>query len=122
LPSRVGRDPCSIADRWDLDLTLADRLVRLDSAMEAAFEDTFGWPGLFIISGQRSAALNRAVGGAADSRHLACPSLAVDLRVGTVEGIESPEIWAILGGQWRIMGGRWGGTFREPDLNHFDLG
>jgi len=79
-------------------------------------------PPLFIISGHRSPAHNADVGGAAGSLHTACPSLAADLRMGNVAGLDSDEAWAILGGKWRLMGGRWGGQFRDPDPNHFDLG
>jgi len=119
LPENVGGDACRLADRWQLDPRLADRLVEL-SAWWASQEVRL--PPLFIISGHRSARKNREVGGAQDSRHLACPSLAADLRMGQVAGLDSPEAWAILGGRWRLMGGRWGGTFTTPDNNHFDLG
>ncbi len=119
LPSRVGRDACALADRWLLDPRLADMVVRLSEWWEA---QEIPLPSLFVISGQRSQAHNREVGGSPDSRHLQCPSLAVDLRMGRVAGISSAEAWAILGGQWRLMGGRWGGTFSTPDVNHFDLG
>lgn len=120
MPSRVGRDACAIAVRWTLDLTLAGMVVRLED--QASREFGRYWPGLYIISGYRSPAHNADDGGAPDSFHLRCPSLAVDLRVGHVAGLDSDGVWAILGGMWRLMGGRWGGQFREPDPNHFDLG
>jgi len=120
LPSRVGGDPCQLADRWLLDDGLADMLVRLEH--QAAREMGRYWPGLFIISGYRSPRHNADVGGAPNSFHTACPSLAADLRVGRVAGLGSDEVWAILGGMWRLMGGKWGGTFRTPDPNHFDIG
>jgi len=119
LPSHVGNDPCTLEDRWTLDGTLAGMVVRL----EEQASESFGryWPGLYVISGYRSPTHNADVGGAPDSAHTACPSLAVDLRVGSVAGLDSNEIWAILGGMWRLMGGRWGGTFSTPDPNHFDI-
>lgn len=95
-------------------------LVRL--GQQASREFGQYWPGLYIISGYRSPAHNADVGGAPRSFHTACPSLAADLRVGSVPGLDSNEIWAILGGMWRLMGGKWGGTFSTPDPNHFDIG
>ncbi len=120
LPSPIGSDACRLAERWGLSNTLAGMLVRLEG--QAA--ERFGryWPGMFIISGFRSQRTNREVGGAVDSLHPRCPAIAADLRVGNVAGLDSPEVWAILGGMWRLMGGRWGGQFLEPDPNHFDLG
>ncbi len=124
LPTRVDRGACAISELFALSPRLAQMLEGLDRWAQQKFRvGTMNvWPGLYIISGQRSAATNEAVGGAPNSRHLSCPSDAVDLRVGTVIGLESNEIWAILGGKWRLMGGRWGGEFSTPDPNHFDLG
>jgi len=121
LPSRVGADRCALADRWGLDDRLASMLVALDEWWQTAMAP-FPTPALYIISGQRTPAHNRDVGGSPNSRHLACPSLAADLRVGRIQGIGPAEIWQIIGGKWRLLGGRWGGTFSTPDLNHFDLG
>jgi len=80
------------------------------------------FPPLFIVSGYRTVEHNRAIKGAPDSRHTHCPATGADLRVGQVAGLDSDELWAILGGWWRLHGGRWGGTFSDPDPNHFDLG
>jgi len=109
---------------------MADMLVSLDEwafrSFKCGFRPGSCWPGLQIVSGYRNEKLNREVGGAPDSYHLRCPSLAADLRFGNIEGLEhSPSaegVWAILGGRWRWMGGRWGGQFIDPDPNHFDLG
>lgn len=79
------------------------------------------WPGLYIISGYRTPEHNRSIGGAPNSFHTACPSLAVDLRIGPTPGIDTFDIWAMLGGMWKLMGGRWGGDFTPIDPNHFDL-
>lgn len=116
----MGRDACRLANRWTLDLGLANMLVRLEE--QASREFGRYWPGLFIISGYRTPAHNADVGGAPNSFHTRCPSLAADLRVGSVAGRlpGDHEIWAILGGIWRLMGGKWGGTFGDP--NHFDIG
>jgi len=88
------------------------------------------WPGLWIISGNRSpkdqARVNPAL---PNSLHVRCPSLAADLRVGQIAAsITTPAIWRFLGDLWRAMGGRWGGDFKDRlgqpthDDNHFDLG
>jgi len=95
-------------------------LVRLEQ--QAAQEFGRFWPGLWIISGYRTPAHNADVGGVPGSFHTACPSLAVDLRVGNVAGLNSDEVWSIIGGMWRLMGGKWGGSFSVPDPNHFDIG
>ncbi len=126
-PRRIEDDPCELARRWLLDATLAEMLVRLDRMARERFAATgIGWPGLWIISGFRSkedqARLNPS---APQSLHTRCPSLAVDLRLGSSFEGRLPgddSIWQILGGMWQFMGGRWGGSFRDPDLNHFDLG
>jgi len=124
LPEHVGSDACRLAQRWGLDIGLANRLVQLEEWAHQQFEvmGVSVWPGIRIISGQRSAEKNAAVGGVPNSFHVRCPSLAADLRVGNVAGLESPEVMAILGGRWRLSGGRWGGTFRDPSPSHFDIG
>ena len=128
LPGRVGSDPCRLAQRWFLDSRLATLLVDMDAWAAAEFRGF--WPGLTIISGPRTEGENRDAGGSPNSFHLRCPSLAADLRVGSMAGLDGGEIWAILGGWWRLNGGRWGGTFKwegsplpnPEEWNHFDLG
>jgi hypothetical protein len=112
-------------------------LVQLVSWSEDLFKrtpDVFGigmrWPPIYIISGSRSADVNRASGGARDSRHLDCPATAADLRLGAAPGMGTEPMWALLGGKWKLMGGRWGGDFNwsgsprpnPKEWNHFDLG
>ena len=87
------------------------------------------WPGLWIVSGHRTAKDQARVNPAVpNSLHVRCPSLAVDLRVGQVAGVATPEVWRALGDVWKAMGGRWGGDFKDRlgqpthDDNHFDLG
>lgn len=82
------------------------------------------WPGLWIISGYRDEETQTKVNPTVTkSCHRQCPSLAADLRLGTVEGIPPTELWAILGGMWKLKtGGRWGGDFDPYDPNHFDFG
>ena len=84
------------------------------------------WPGIYIISGQRSRARQAEVNPATpDSDHTACPSLAADVRVGSVPTGYGPNAaldW--LGARWIQVGGKWGGTFLnpasgQPDRNHF---
>jgi len=127
LPLNVDRDPCDLARRGKLDLGLARSLVDLDrwAREEFAAAAIPAWPGLRLISGHRSARQNRDVDGAENSLHLACPSLAVDLRVGNVSALLPGEepIWQWLGARWKITtAGRWGGDFSTHDINHFDLG
>jgi uncharacterized protein YcbK (DUF882 family) len=124
LPERIGNDDCGLARRWILNLGLASMLVRLNGMAEERFASTgIRWPGLSIISGYRSRADQARINpDAPDSLHTRCPSLAVDLRVGAVRGVEAPEVWQVLGSMWELLGGRWGGRFRDQDLNHFDLG
>jgi len=86
----------------------------------------FRWPGLFVISGHRSEALQAQLNSPAEnSLHTLRPSLAADLRVGDLPASTTPwEIWAALGNWWKhhVNGGRWGGDFSTPDPNHFDTG
>jgi len=96
-------------------------VVRLEEQARKEFR-RIGWPGIYIVSGYRTEAHNADVGGAPDSFHLRCPSLAADLRVGSVAGLPQDELQAIIGGMWRRMGGRWGGTFNNPSVRHFDIG
>jgi len=95
----------------------------------------FRWPGIRIISGQRSENLQAALNPSApNSLHLRCPSLAADLQVGGVDlsAFSGPDMmWDWLGARWKQMGGRWGGDFspgkgidgvNRREQNHFDLG
>jgi len=132
LPERVGSDPCRLEERWGLSPRLADMLVQMERFAKEAFAvpGRSFWPGLRIISGHRSLEQNLAAGGVSDSLHLLCPSLAADLRVGAVEGVESGNVWAILGGWWKLRGGTWGGDFQwrgsplpnPMEWNHFAVG
>jgi len=127
LPSRVPNDPSGWSGYWGLDCELEQKLSQMQqwwtsirTGISVRGFRTF--PPFFIISGFRTEQHNREIGGAPNSRHIQCPSTAADLRVGNISGVESDEIWAMLGGWWRLHGGRWGGTFSTPDPNHFDLG
>ena len=99
-------------------------LVALDrrAAQELSAEG-FRWPGLSIVSGYRSQALQAVINPLAPkSLHTRCPSLAADLRVGDMPAsLTPPALWAKLGRIWSSLGGRWGGFFSPPDPNHFDL-
>ena len=124
LPEAVGTDDCLLANRWILDPVVAKMIVGLDSWARVEMEKVnLPWPGLWIISGHRSQALQEEVNPEApNSMHTRCPSLAVDLRVGNVSAsITTAAIWSWLGAQWIVMGGRWGGMFNPPDFNHFDF-
>lgn len=99
-------------------------LVELDAQATRQFSaQGFRWPGLFVISGYRSPALQLDVNPLApNSLHTRCPSLAADLRVGDLPASLTPRnFWSLLGEAWERLGGRWGGRFTPEDLNHFDL-
>lgn len=122
LPERV-RPGCDTARRWKLDATLWQMVLSLDAWASSEFEKVrIHYPGLWLISGQRSPRENVRAGGVEGSRHKRCPATAVDLRFGSVEGVSSPAISGWLGAKWMLLGGRWGGTFSDPSPNHFDLG
>jgi len=131
--SKVSDDACVLQRRWLLDPTLVRMLQALDRwAFERFAREGIRWPGLRIISGHRSEESQANINpDAPDSLHRRCPSLAVDLRVGSVEGLSSDAEWELLGGRWKAMGGRWGGDFspgkditgvNRAEQNHFDLG
>jgi len=119
-----GSDACSLSRRWILDPGLADMLLRLESRAAAIFSaEGLRWPGIFVISGHRSAVTQARVNPTVpQSLHTQCPSLAVDLRVGnTPASTTAQEVWGFLGTLWKALGGRWGGDFRpDPDFNHFE--
>lgn len=103
----------------------------MDRVASARFTTAgFRWPGLWIISGNRSPSDQARVNPSLkNSLHVRCPSLAADLRVGQVAASITPDdVWRFLGSVWRGMGGRWGGDFKDSlgqlthDDNHFDLG
>lgn len=76
---------------------------------------------LVIISGRRSAAVNREVGGAERSLHLY--GYAFDVQVLGYRREQVPLWWWRAAGEfWERMGGRWGGRFSTVDVNHFDAG
>ena len=128
-PEEIGGDACDLQRRWLLDARLARNLVSLAAFVEKEFASAgLRGPGLWIISGYRSeseqAQLNPSLPA---SLHRRCPSLAVDLRLGTTAAtVTSPEVWRIIGGKWKLISwGRWGGDFKDQsrfELNHFDLG
>lgn len=124
LPERVGTEACSLSRRWEIDPTLAAMLVALDGEAAQAFSSPgVRWPGLSIISGYRPPTVQSRVNPSApNSLHTFCPALAADLRVGDQPASRTdPTVWAWLGRRWAVLGGRWGGTFHEPDFNHFDV-
>ena len=123
MPSeRVERDACGISRRWAVDIGLAEMVVDLGVlAVERFSSQGLRFPGLFVISGYRSRALQAQINpDVADSLHSRCPALAVDLRVGDFPASTTPaSIWGVLGRIWKELGGSWGGDFSPPDLNHF---
>jgi len=125
LAELIKDDACSLARRWVLDRKLAEMLVALNRWATEQFKDSrYGWPGLSIVSGRRSPEYQLEINpDAPNSLHTRCPSMAADLRVGTINAaLPSTAIWQWLGVRWKVMGGRWGGYFSIKDENHFDLG
>ena len=129
MAAKVGNDARRLACRWVLDATLAQALVNMDRY----FADQFAaagihWPGIWITSGYRSQARQAEVNPAApDSLHTRCPSVAVDVRVGSIPGISgtqgADQLLRMMGGYWKAQGYRWGGDFvNNYDPIHFDLG
>ncbi len=117
-------DDCGLSRRWRIHPLLARNLGTLDRRAADVFSaEGLRWPGVFVISGYRSAARQAAINPSApQSLHTRCPALAVDLRVGDFPASTTPlDLWAVLGTIWKTLGGRWGGDFRPIDPNHFDL-
>ena len=107
-----------------MDPRLAELLVVLERrAAEIFSSQGLRWPGLWIISGYRSARLQASINpDVPDSLHTRCPSLAADLRVGNLAASVTPDFWPFVGQIWKGLGGRWGGDFKPtPDVNHFAL-
>ena len=99
-------------------------LVALDDVWERKFSaEGLRWPGLYIISGYRTATEQSEVNPSnPNSLHRRCPSLAADLRVGDQPAsITDPSIWSAIGRDWNLIGGTWGGDFLPPDWNHFSF-
>jgi hypothetical protein len=129
-------EACRLAGRWTLDPALAQMLVSMVGNLSvrfapARFRGISIAPTVLIISGYRTeshqAGLNPSV---TRSCHVQCPSLAVDLRLGTTPGLIGDEVYSIYGVYWQTLGGRWGGNFSHagPEMInpaekfHFDLG
>lgn len=108
----VDPTPSKVAS---LDRRFRQRVVPFVNWVRAA-----GVP-LVVISGYRTVAQNRHVGGAPRSRHLM--GRAVDVQVLGYTRDQIPAVWwASLGRVGEAFGLRWGGRFRAPDPNHFDAG
>lgn len=129
-------EACRLQTRWLLDSRLAEMLVAMVGNLAARFaaprfRGISIAPKVLIISGYRSQARQAGINPSVTrSCHVACPSMAVDLRLGTMPGLIGDEIYSIYGVYWQILGGRWGGNFSHsgPELInpaekfHFDLG
>lgn len=120
--SVAADDACSISRRWRIAPGLADMLVALEARARDIFSaEGLRWPGVWIISGFRSATLQARVNPSAPrSLHTLCPAMAVDLRVGDLPASTTREFWPFLGTLWKAMGGRWFGDRDPAELNHFE--
>jgi hypothetical protein len=129
-------EACRVADWWTLDATLAQMLVAMVGDLSARFaaprfRGLSIAPKVVIFSGYRSQSYQAEINPAVTrSCHVQCPSMAVDLRLGTMPGLIGDEVYSIYGVYWQTLGGRWGGNFSHagPELInpaekfHFDLG
>jgi len=129
ISSPVGNDANRLACRWILDPVLAQGLIDMDRYFANQFATAgIRWPGIWITSGYRSKARQAEVNpNAPDSLHTRCPSLAADVRVGSIPGISgtqgAEQLLRMMGGYWKLRGHRWGGDFQDNyDPIHFDLG
>ena len=125
---RVSTASCAeLVRRWTIHPRVAAMLLAADRRIAEQFSaEGAHWPGIWVISGFRKApvtpSLNPTEAPATQSRHLACPSLAVDVRVGNAPASTTdPGAWAVVGTAWEALGGRWGGRFNPPDWNHLDI-
>lgn len=120
----ANADACGLVRRWRIHPTVARMLVDVEEELTRDFSaQGLRWPGLTIISGFRSRSRQLEINpDVPTSLHTKCPALAVDLRVGSVPASATPfELWSVVGQAWKKRGGTWGGTFRDPDPNHFSL-
>jgi len=112
-----------LSRRWGISTGLACHLVLVAAlAKGLAAAEGFRWPGLYIISGYRTAAQQREVNPSFPaSKHTRCPALAADLRIGDYPASVTPvEIWAFVGRLWRDTGGIWRGDTIDDERNHFE--
>ena len=116
---RVSADSArGLARRWLLDPCLAEAVVLAEEILQRATSTGVCWPGLFVISGHRTAAEQTRVNPTQpNSLHRRCPSLAVDLRVGDIAASLTPlPIWQEVAFVFESLGVLWGGP---TDQNHF---
>ena len=110
----------SFVDPTPTKLAGLDRRFRQRAGAFVSWTRSRGVP-LVVISGRRTAAQNRHVGGAPRSRHLL--GQAIDVQIWPLRRDQVPrEWWDWLGLVGEHFGLRWGGRFSRPDLNHFDIG
>jgi len=122
-------DSASLSRRWLLEPALACAVVEVEDLAERSMAASgIRWPGLFILSGHRTANQQAEVNPFSEaSHHRCCPSLAVDLRVGDIPASSTPhQVWKELANFFSAFGIRWGGDFSDPELasaelNHFYL-
>lgn len=131
LPEKIADDRCGMARRWVLHPLLASALVDLERLAQKRFATSgIRWPGLWIISGNRTAEAQAVLNpDVSDSLHVRCPALAVDLRVGSIPEAGRDALLDFAGATWLDLGRetgldyRWGGTFSDfPNRAHFDIG
>jgi len=132
MPEResvTDADECDLAERWRVSL---DTVLRVRGAAQDFGTET-GGKRVFIISGWRSRAQQRALGRrgrptAPDNRstHRSCPATGIDISLGLLPSNFEIVRW----GHWAFVNGlRWGGggpvdpkSLIPKDWQHVDLG
>jgi len=113
MPAReliLDSDPCTLADKWGVDLNVMERVWYTADR----FTMETGGIRVYIISGYRSAAEQRRLSRQgrptapdALSTHRSCPATGVDISLGGLLASEFMKVtWGRLAG---INGLRWGG-------------
>jgi len=122
-------DACSLSRRWLLEPIIARALVETEAVAQRSFAaQGIRWPGIFIISGHRTAAQQKEANPSNPvSHHRCCPSLAVDLRVGDLPASTTPTpFFEFIARAMEVYGIKWGGSFQDPfegffERNHYYL-
>lgn len=113
---------CGFAERWGLDEVLAARLMLFAADLPGRVKITSG----HRTREQQQDLVDRGATatGADSSTHTSCPATGADVVpvLSTWEWSSEATIWRLIAEAAARHQLRWGGTFKVPDLVHFDLG